>query len=361
MKTSEECLSYIQDRLYYPKTGLLYDCIIENETVLPTAEEIAADIPNANGCSTVMEDCMITGGTLLHGLCAQMERTDGSGSGFAAQIADGMLKSAAQGKDGYIPRGVHPSDGKLHYRDCSRDQITMCLYGLLRYASSGFCSGEMKERIAALAKRTADRAIRNVIPENDCNLLTEDGKPSLNGRFWGEKCGTHEIFRLPQIYLTAYVLTGEERYYTHYLSVRDEALERSHPVEDCWAMYCFQQMAVSLDTARRFDRDPRIREVCGAILDEIADYAGQKLPVIRNHIAEAPETAFSVRGYYVPFYYIQDAAIVPMLEALAPHRGVSPAWEALCRETLEKLPYSGKTALPVHFFTALELMRQYHK
>ena len=357
MKTSEECLSYIQNRLYYPKTGLIYDCIIESGTVLPTAEEIAADIPNANGCGTVMEDCMITGGTMLHGLCTRMERTGGSGSGFAAQIADGMLKSAEQGKDGYIPRGVHPSDGKLHYRDCSRDQITMCLYGLLRYALSGFCSGEMKERIAALAKRTADRAIRNVIPENDYNLLTEDGKPSLNGRFWGEKCGTHEIFRLPQIDLTAYVLTGEEMYYTHYLSVRDEALERSRQGKDCWAMYCLQQMAVSLDTAKRFDRDPQIRAVCGELLDGIADFAEERLPAIRNHIAEAPETAFSVRGYYVPFYFIQDAAIVPMLEALAPHRSVSEESAALCRETLEKLPYSGKTALPVHFFTALELMK----
>lgn len=355
MKTAEECLSYLKDRLYYPATGLLYDSVISADTPLPSPAEIAADLPTANGNGTVMEDCMISGGTCLHGLCARLERGDASAAAFAEKIADGMLKNAESGTGGYVPRGVHPLDGRLHYRDCSRDQITMFLYGLLRYASTAFCPEGTKTRIRNASAALAERAIRFVTEANGWDLLTEDGKPSVNAVLWGPERLPHECFRLPQLWLTAFVLTGEPRYDARYLSVRGEGLARSLPVNDCWALYGLQQMAVSVDTAYRFDPDPAVRGRCAGILNAIADAAAARVPEIRSRIQSASEEDYRKRGGYYIFYRLQDAAIVPMLEAMAPDREVGAEGLALCAEVLDRIPFEGTTALPVHFFTALEL------
>lgn len=360
MENSREALwRMIADRLIYPATGLIYDRTVTPDTPLPTAEEIASDIPTPNGNGTVMEDCMITGGTALHGLSIRLERGEDCAD-TAETVARGLLRCAEAGKDGYLPRGLHPLDGKLHYRDCSRDQLTMFLYGLLRYAASGACPAETAGRAAAAVSRIADRAVRNVTPETGWDLLTEDGRPTVNGIMWGDGRPNHETFRLPMLFLAAHVLTGRDDYLERYLSVREEGLSRSLPMLDggYWALYTLQQMTLSLDTARRFDPDASFRRRAGGVMDEIARFAASLTGRIRSHIAAAPPDSFRVRTEYTWFYYIQDAAILPMLEAAAPGVSVRPETVALFRDALARLDPDGTTALPVHFAAALEMLEE---
>lgn len=351
---ADDLWNTVGDRLLYPGTNLIYDRVIGPGTRLPSAEDIAADIPNPNGYGTVMEDCMITGGTALHGLSIRMER-DGTFSPLAERIADGMLSCAESGKEGFLPRGVHPLLKGVHYRDSSRDQLTMFLYGMLRYVSSGYCSERTAVRASAAAVRIAERAVRYVRSENGWELPAEDGAKALNGKMWGEGCLNHERFRLPLIYLTAYTLSRDELWYYRYAEIREEALQTSLPMTSYWALYTLQQMCVSLDAASRYDPDAVFGRRCGLVMDEAARFAASMTQSIREHIAQAPEEAFRERQEYTWFYYIQDAAILPMLEAAAPGVKVRMESKGLMLRALERLDTEhGSTALPVHFAAATE-------
>lgn len=355
----------IRDRLFYRPTGLIYDSRVtapDSGLPCPTAGDIREQRPNSGGNGTVIEDCMLAGGTLAGALLSRSERTgDREDADFCRQLIGGMLKSAEAGKDGFLPRGVSPLDGSSHYGDTSRDQYTMFLYAVTRYAASALCTEEERDRIRRIVCRIADRAIRHVTPDNDWNLMTEDGRPGLTLKMWGDLC-THEWFRLPMFYLAAYTVSGEDRYREEYLRYRDPGLDRSLPLcpDSYWALYTLQQMACSVDLARRFDPDPDVGRKSSQILKEIAVYVSGLVPAVAERNRGIAPEDFRRRGDYRYFYFIQDAAIIPMLQGMAPEGTVTGPARALCEDHSVRLCVRDQdTALPVHFYAAWEtILRQ---
>ena len=350
--TANVLLNALRERFYYPDTGLVYDYSPGTPGRFPPTEQIHAAIPDPCGYGTGMEDCMLSGGTLLDALVFLAERGGAAEiRGFASGIAGGMLRCAEAGRDGFLPRGLSPEDGASHYPDSSRDQYTLFVYGLWRYARSELCGGNEKERIRAAFERIADRAERNVTPETGFDLLREDGLPSRFTQMWGGALGNHEVFRLPMIHLAAWDLSRRPARWETYLRYRDEALRRSLPVPACGRLYGLQQMACSLIPV--LSLDPEGRDRAEEILREIAAVARDMVPVLDEEIACLPPEAFRIRGHYADFYRVQDAAIVPMLESMAPGVPVSPESASLFRRTLARMDLqTHESALPAHFLNA---------
>ncbi len=353
------CWDFIENRLFYPKTKMLYDIIFHPDTPMPTVEDVKNSVPNANGYGTMTEDGMISGGTALHGLCLRMQNHDGEGAEFAKLVAEGMLDCAESGIDGFLPRSIQPIDGKCHYKDASRDQLTLFFYGILLYVNSGFCPRTLSDRAVSAVERIIARIQKYVTPENNFDLLCEDGTPSLNSVMWGEKIGAHEVGRLPFFYLSAYVLTENTAYLDRYRSIRDEAISRSFPVDCSASLYIAHQMAVSLDACCRFDPDREYREKYAEMLNRLTDTVDAQIDRVSAEIASLDEKYFRTRTDWQPFYAIQNAAIIPMLEAMAPHHPIDENAVNLMKRTLESLDLPiHESALPIHFVTAMELCAQ---
>ena len=129
----EEAYSFIASKLFFEKNGLIYDhIIVGREEEFPTPEEIARIFPNPCGYSTGMEDCMLSGGTMIDVCLIKYERDgDEEAAIFAKKLVKGLLKCAFSAKtEGFLPRGVCPADGKSHYPDSSRDQYTLFAFGM---------------------------------------------------------------------------------------------------------------------------------------------------------------------------------------------------------------------------------------
>ena len=229
----EDAFEYVRYRLFSEKTCLIYDHVIRGrEAELPTVKEILTAFPDPCGYSTGMEDGMINGATMLDACLIKYEREkDEAAAKFAKKIVQGMLDCASSAKsEGFLPRGVSIEDGKTHYPDSSRDQYTMFAFGMHRYMTSALCSASERERIAKITVAIARRAEKNVIPENNYDMLTDDGGPTLVTTMWGDTLRNHEYMRLPMLYLIAYEASGDEYWRKKYEAIREEAYRKSLPM-----------------------------------------------------------------------------------------------------------------------------------
>ena len=162
-----------------PGTKLIYDYRDPHRDInLPTADEIAREIPNAAGWATGFEDTAIAGGALLDGLVRGWKLSDNTAlAGQARMIWQGLrtLGTAGSGR-GFVCRGVLPSDGKSHYPNSSGDQYTLFCAGIYGYFHSDLAAAEDRTLIARLAVD-----IRDHVMNAGMRILREDGKPSIFG------------------------------------------------------------------------------------------------------------------------------------------------------------------------------------
>lgn len=351
--TVDKLWDYIENRLFYKGTGMLYDTVIDESTPLPTLRDIKSCFPNKNGCGTLTEDCMISGGTALQGLLLRIKR-EGKGSEFAKRVVNGLLSSAESGKDGFLPRSIQPIDGVSHYPDTSRDQITMLFFSLVQYFYSGICDEVTGDRIKSVIKNAVDRAVRNVTAENGYDLLDENGEFSVNCIMWGETVKAHEIGRLPFMYLCDFAVNKRESSYNAYLRLRDEAISRSLPIGEHYHFYTLQQMAATLYIAREFDDE--YSEKYRELLKAVADYAVMKTEQVEKELKTFDDGFFTDRTDWRKFYSVQNAAIIGILEGMA-YKKVSEKTKELMISTAKRL-FTGnqRSALPVHFAVAFEMM-----
>ena len=127
----DECFSFVADKLFCKKTQLIYDHVVfGREHEFPTAKEILSIYPNPCGYSTGMEDCMISGATMLDACLLKYQlRPTSNLLEFIRSIVDGMISCALSANTmGFLPRGICIEDGKTHYPDSSRDQYTMFIF-----------------------------------------------------------------------------------------------------------------------------------------------------------------------------------------------------------------------------------------
>lgn len=368
---------YVQGRLFYRPTGLIYEFTGDDPNAFPTVREISRLYPNPVGYGTGMEDSMLNGGALLDGYVARFERT-GTDEPFAHALANGMLTCAENGKDGFLPRSLSRDDGKSHYIDSSIDQYTMFVFGLYRLYFSGMATENEKERIARAFSRIADRAQRNVTRENAWDMLREDGGHTLVTRMRGESIGPHGHCRLPMLYAAAYRVTGDEKYDRLYRAVIDEALASSLPLDRVWHLYALQQMLCALYVIRDAypGTVPATDRMLLAAIAQSDERTRETLPVIREKARSVltrviPYRELPTRPTAAPplfdgypnvthkhedtdaFFVMQDAANAVLIPLLA-GREPSPEAKELFDTALSLIdPDTCVRAHPVHFLAAL--------
>lgn len=265
---------YTTKELLDPRTDQLYDFPVKDVTECPMPEEAERSWPNPCGYSTGTEDAMIHAGTLLDAcLCRYEMEGDLEAQVIAHRLVAGMLRCAFSVKsEGFLPRSVMPADGKSHYIDSSRDQYTLFIFGAFRYLHSPICTSDEREGLTKALVGIARRAERNVIPENHYDLLREDGGPTLNNVMWGDSLGNHEYCRLPMIYLAAWDASGDAHWLQMYRNIRDEAYQKSLPMQGNWHLYTLQQMQAALYVCREADPDEGWHGKYDFLMNIISEY-----------------------------------------------------------------------------------------
>ena len=272
--------NYIWQKLFCGKTNLFYDFRPSddpdaNVRYLPSPELINAQIPNPCGYSTGMEDSSLNGGIMLDATVAAYEVTgEGRYIDMARTIYSGLrLCAEAHGYPGFISRSVSPDDKKSVYFNSSRDQYTNWVFGAYRYYASGFATDEHKESIKNAFVEIAKKLERDVIPENDYNLLRPDGQQGIALAMWGN-IEAHEFLRMPMFYLAAYYVSGDDHWKDLYEKYRDEALEKSFEI-DCsklWHAYCSLQMQYSVKLLYGLESDAVYKAKYKELMERIAEY-----------------------------------------------------------------------------------------
>lgn len=372
-------LSYIKDKLFYEKTGLIYDrVVIGRESEFPTVCEINALFPNPGGYSTGMEDGMLSGATMVDAFLLKYEKEgDREAAEFAGKLINGMINCAFSAKsEGYIPRAVSIEDAKSHYPDSSRDQYTLFCFAMHRYFSSGLCTSEEKEKITKAIVSIAKRCEKNVVPENSYDMLRDDGKPTLVTTMWGESLSNHEYLRLPMFYLLAYEVSADMHWLNKYQEIRSEAYEKSLPMGEYWSFYALQQMQASSLVCYESDPDEEWKKKYLSLMNTVADYAENMADTKLERIEKlsnfnAPQTDFRMlemksgahlkEGYenaLLPqrpdadgYFALQDCAQVAIIAGLVPNRKpkentISVFKKAFLKIDLEK----HERNLPVYFY-----------
>ena len=136
--------------------GHILDCADENgHTVLPTAAEMRACVPNVLGWMTPVENGAFFGGLYLYGLCTAYDiRPDGKLLGEIKTITNGLFLLCDVGeKDGFIARGVG-EDGISHYPFSSEDQVGPWLLGLWKLRNSRAADEALRTEIDKRLLRT---------------------------------------------------------------------------------------------------------------------------------------------------------------------------------------------------------------
>lgn len=373
---------YVKNKLFSEKTYLIYDHVIqEREDELPTVREILAEFPDPCGYSTGMEDGMINGGTMLDACLIKYQcEQDTDAAEFAKQIVKGMLNCAFSAKsEGFLPRAVSIEDGKTHYPDSSRDQYTLFAFGLHRYLMSSLCTSDEKAQIARAAVAIARRAERNVTSENNYDMLTDHGRPTLVTTMWGDALANHEYMRLPMLYLLAYEASGDGHWWEKYREIRQEAYQKSLPMHSYWALYTLQQMQASIRVCYDVDPDEEWRDRYLSLMNEVADYTEGLVNGVRERMEgyqnyNAPQPSFrefeakpSERfiklGYQdavstrrpdaTEFFALQDCAQISIITKLVPNRYTCSSALELLLDAFCKIDLSRhERNLPLFFIDA---------
>lgn len=380
---STAAFGFIKAKLFYEKTSLIYDHVISGrDHEFPSPEEIARIFPNPCGYSTGMEDCMLSGGTMID-VCLTKYELDGdrSAADFAKKLAKGLLKCAFSAKtEGFLPRGVCPSDGISHYPDSSRDQYTIFAFAIHRYLNSNLCSVDERNEIARAAVAIAKRAERNVTEANGFDMLTDEGKRTLVTVMWGDALGFHEFMRLPMLYLLAYEASGDVHWLTKYREIREAAYLGSEKFGRVWSLYTLGQMQSSLRLCYDVETDTEWRDKLYSLMCRVAEHAEGLVPRVRESISLSdnynphipdfrtlpmePAERFIKLGYedalspILPdaneFFTLQDAAQIGITAGLVPGREPSAAAKEIVSYGISKIDLKKhERNLPVYFLCAI--------
>lgn len=299
----KNALTFVYSRFFSEKTKLIYDYTADPTVhaveYLPSPEQIRQQFPNPCGWGTGMEDSTLNGGSLLDGYVALWnaigcERVCQP----ALQIFNGLLHCARiPDAPGFVARSISPADGKTHYFGSSRDQYTHWVYSAVRLYDTSFCPDPVKEQIETVLTGIAEKCLREVIPENNYNLLRSDGKWEKVAQMWGDDIGPHECLRLPMFYLAAYHVTKDAKWQQLYLQYRDEAVEKTllfQPEKS----YCYVSLQVQYSLRLVYDLDPEVRDKILPMMKFLAEY-NEKQAIQKSRMFSSPEMQ---EVLYYPFY-----------------------------------------------------------
>jgi len=386
MEEINKAWDYIVKNVYNPTTKLIYDHKHARDlSHFPTAEEVNRSYPNSSGYSVGMEDGMINGGTMIDAcLCCYEEDGDEDVLKLAHDLLDGMLNCVECARtEGFVPRAVTPFDGKTSYVDSSRDQYTMFVFGAHRMLHGGYCTDEEKQNLKKALVSVARRAEKNVIAENDFDILRDDGGRTLVNIMWGNTLGNHEYLRLPMIYAAAWETSGDDHWLDMYRKYREEAYEKSLKMSEYWHLYALQQMQASVLVCMEIENDEDWKGKYFELMNTVADYIIGMTDKVSKDLASYTkynekyipfrqvEMAESLRikeiglPCMVParndteeFFVLQDAANIIIVNAMVPGRETPKEAEKLYWKAFDKIDFSvHERVVPVHFLEGYYRMK----
>jgi len=251
----------VWERFFDARTNLFYDRLCSadparRQAFLPTAQEAAQRFPNRNGWGTGMEDCAISAGVMMGLVCDRFDATrDASLRAAADKVFRGMvLLGTLSPAEGFIIRGVAPADGRSHYDETSRDQITWYAYGLWRYSRSPLSDAPQRAQARQIITALCQRLERQVVPANDFHFGREDGSSDgLVDKMWNVQA--HEVARLPMIYAVGADLTGETPWQAAAERYLAEAAQQAAG-DSTKIPYAWLQHQVSLATLYELEKSP---------------------------------------------------------------------------------------------------------
>jgi CubicO group peptidase (beta-lactamase class C family) len=345
------------ERFYLPGTHLLYDYLTSYEpgrglAHLPTADEVARQVPNECGYGTGMEDGMISAGVMLDLLVDRYAVTKEEALRERARaIVEGVrLCATAHGVTGFLARAVCHEDVTRVYPNSSRDQYTHAVHGLWRYVHSPLCDVQAKAEVGFILSAIADRMTRNVTPENDYDSLRLDGSRDTRGisRMWNVM--GHEAARLPMLYAAAWDATGRREYYDLYRKYVGSAVEQSLTVEDKQATYALLQMQDSMELLASLETDVALKRRMGEVMAMVtkrcalraanADKAAQTLDL--TMLCTDWRTGEGVRtggAYRKVWYNIRESGEAALTQLMDSGTAYPAEQQALLARALTRLDY----------------------
>ena len=236
-------------------------------------------------------DAPLICGTALSGLVDKWAVTrDPAVKEEAAKVAKGVLSLAVlHGYPGFVCRGFC-SDDRTTVSLSSRDQYTHWAHGLWRYvAADGLADPARVQECRVRFAEVAAFMEARVTEASGWNFGLADS-PERDPRgictMWGPEVWPHEIARLPMIYCTAFLVTGDAHWRDLYERYIDEALDRTLAYRTlppnqvagrvpCYALY---QASTSLEPILAYEaaRNPARAEKARAAQAMFADAARQR-------------------------------------------------------------------------------------
>ena len=346
------------ERFYLPSTHLFYDYLTSYEpgrwlAHLPSADEVARQVPNECGYGTGMEDGMISAGVMLDMLVDRYAVTgEASLRQRALNVFLGVrLCATAHGVTGFLARAVCHEDLRSIYPNSSRDQYTHAVHGLWHYARSPLCGPGTKTEIGEILAAIADRMTRNVTPENDYDSLRADGSRDTRGisRMWNVM--GHEAARLPMIYAAAWNVTGRREYYVLYRRYLEPALRQSFEVDGRQPTYALLQMQDSMELLETLEQEPglkrQMREVMAATSRRCAeralnaDRSAARLDLTRLCSDWRTGEGLAWKGEYRKVWYaIRESGEAALTQLMDPETPLSGEQVELLARALARLDYN---------------------
>ncbi len=320
---------FVFERLMHPATNQIYDYRTSEEPDgawrhLATPAEIAASIPNPCGWFSGMENTDINGGIMLDGALDRYEQTkDAAVLPYIERLYDGLMRNTrVSTQEGFLARGVLPTDGKTHYINSSRDQYTHWICAMYHYYRSPLCTDVQKKEITDALCAFARKAERDVTAENKWLLLREDGRPALVCDMLGEHVMWHEIHRLPMFYMAAYATSGDTHWKELYLSLREQALSFAEQIVFDRNIFknvlAFLQMQESLRLLHDCEEDEDYRARYLHLMQRVAKATEAYLPDALAFLqsSEIPRTILSWRD--CPAEFVKDKGLSQGLAVIKP-------------------------------------------
>jgi hypothetical protein len=281
-------------RFWRPESRLFYERQFGDDREFPTAEEIAAGVPNVAGWATGMEDSCLNGAWILDGLLVACRVT--GEAAYAAKAREVFLGLARLGSlaplKGFVARSTAPGRDEF-YANSSADQFTAFVCAMVRYATSPVATPEERGRAKELVL-----AVAQCVEGFGDDLPNAKGEPSI----YGDTSSVHpgRACRLLLFYKAAHAVSGDSWWERIYLerawangALRLAARFGPEPTRRDQNLHAHYQSQAAWRLLHDLEDDPELKKSYRAALDSCAaavlaragdwrawrpDFAGTDLP-----------------------------------------------------------------------------------
>lgn len=279
-----------KDNIMYDYTGL------KGEVVLPTPEECAADLPNALGWWTPIENGGFFNGMYLVAQCDRYERNKTpENREKVRRLVAGLYKLQDVGSTpGFIARGVG-SDGKCHYAASSNDQNFPWFLGLGRYLDTDIPTPEERQECIA-------RLVRQGEALKKLNWKIPGDRPNFERGWWlgSEYTACVHIATATRV---LYETTGDAKWKKlHYELMRGrlpDGKERkvciaSGPINMAgWSAWFLSNCQYAVRILFLRETDPELKKYYAASLRNTARRAVSLIPYYKRFRPSPEQTGFT--------------------------------------------------------------------